>query len=664
MNTKEVSLFVRQIVPENTQYIGQWLGYDLPKVGHCIVDKGVTGCGYTEFCLTNSDNVILCSPRKLLLENKRDQHLSDPNILYLENKLDKEGLVDVNSMRSQLKSHMFTCWAKRLPCKIMVTYDSLKHIMSLFDSDGDLLFKKDDFVYVVDEFQCIFLDAFFKAQVELDFVMILQDVTNVIYLSATPMLKKYTDQMDEFKGLKYFELDWSQTGYVEKLVLQRKHIASITNQIGSIIDQYRKGNFPKKFVNGKWYESREAVFYVNSVTDILRVITKKGLTPADTLIICSDQEKNRKKLKKYKFTIGTVPLKDQPCPMFMFCTKSVYVGVDMYSTSASTYIFADPNIESLALDISIDLPQIAGRQRNKENMFKNDISIFYRITRGSKALTYENFLNNKNSKIKKTNKALELWDIAEGNEDSDLATEVLREKFISDVIVSQYSRDFVSISCITNLPVHNKLIELADERAWEVIQKDYQDSINVTRAIDDVAEKRGSEKSIEYKDTVMVKADEFCENFFKLIDLQHKLKLYCEFRDKLTEEKEDSPEVLEYLNARIANKMFNYYYSAFGTEGCRAKGYNFSKLKSLIAIDLNKDNIKEKILATFFLGKTYTLAEIKEKLGKIYEELGLKKTPKATDLNKYFITKRADVFDKTAGKYINGLRLIDYAKED
>ena len=556
---------------------------------------------------------------------------------------------------------MFKCKASNLPCKIMVTYDSLKHIMSFFDKEENLIaYNRNDFVYVVDEFQCIFLDAFFKPEVELDFVMNLQSVSSVVYLSATPMLKKYTDQMDEFKGLRYYEIDWSESGYVEKIVLQRKHVASITNQIASIINQYRKGNYPKKFINGQWYESREAVFYVNSVTDILRVITKCGLTPADTLIICSDQEKNRKKLKKYKFTIGTVPLKDQPCPMFMFCTKSVYVGVDMYSTSASTYIFADPNIESLALDISIDLPQIAGRQRNKENMFKNDISIFYRITRESKKLTYENFLENKNNKISKTNEALELWTMAEKK--SDLATDVLREKFRSDVIVSQYSRDFVSISLITGKAVHNKLIELADDRAWEVIQEDYQDSINVTRALDDVAEKYGGEKTVEFTDATTILAEQFCNNFYKLSNFEDKLKLYCEFRDKLSEDKEDSPEMLNYLNARIENKMFNYFYSAFGTKGCRAKGFYYSRLKDLIEFDLNKDLAKEKILATFFLGKSYTLAEIKEKLGEIYKELGLKKTPKATDLSNYFIVKKTTAV--ISGKVVNVLNIIDYAKED
>ena len=76
MNKKEL------MVPKGTEFISDWKDYVIP-VGHCIVDKGVTGCGYTEMCLRNDLNVILCSPRKLLLKNKKQQHLADTNILYL-----------------------------------------------------------------------------------------------------------------------------------------------------------------------------------------------------------------------------------------------------------------------------------------------------------------------------------------------------------------------------------------------------------------------------------------------------------------------------------------------------------------------------------------------------------------------------------------------------
>lgn len=34
-------------VPHGIKYISEWGEYELPEGEHCIIDKGVTGCGYT-----------------------------------------------------------------------------------------------------------------------------------------------------------------------------------------------------------------------------------------------------------------------------------------------------------------------------------------------------------------------------------------------------------------------------------------------------------------------------------------------------------------------------------------------------------------------------------------------------------------------------------------
>ena len=74
------------IVPKNVRFISNWEGFELPNKPS-IIDKKVPGCGFTEYCLTNNENVVLCSPRKLLLNNKYRQHLGE--VFYVENKLDR-----------------------------------------------------------------------------------------------------------------------------------------------------------------------------------------------------------------------------------------------------------------------------------------------------------------------------------------------------------------------------------------------------------------------------------------------------------------------------------------------------------------------------------------------------------------------------------------------
>ena len=46
------------IIPKGIEFISDWKEYVLPK-GHCIVDKGITGCGYTEMCLRNEKNISI-----------------------------------------------------------------------------------------------------------------------------------------------------------------------------------------------------------------------------------------------------------------------------------------------------------------------------------------------------------------------------------------------------------------------------------------------------------------------------------------------------------------------------------------------------------------------------------------------------------------------------
>ena len=127
---------IELLVPEGIEFISNWKDYIMPK-GHCIVDKGVTGCGYTEMCLRNDMNVILCSPRKMLLENKRDQHILDENILYLENNLPTNPTdEDFDKFRKKMSDHIDKCGQLKKPIKFMITYDSSKYLIDLLISEG------------------------------------------------------------------------------------------------------------------------------------------------------------------------------------------------------------------------------------------------------------------------------------------------------------------------------------------------------------------------------------------------------------------------------------------------------------------------------------------------------------------------------------------------
>ena len=617
---------IKQVVPSgrDIKYISEWSEYKVPK-GHVIVDKGVTGCGYTEYTLTNNLPVVLCSPRKLLLENKSEQHQSDLNILYLKNEI--KDINDIALLRNKIRNHIFLCDEENLPIKFLVTYDSSHYIIDILKELGLLK----EFYFIIDEFQSIFLDAFFKSEVEFDFVEYLQECPNVLYLSATPMLDKYLEKVDTFRDLPFYQIDWSETGVVENIIIQRKFSTAVTTDCIKIVNQYLSGKYPSTFTSdNKIVFSTEAVFYFNSISDIIRVINKTGVTENQVNIICANDKENQDKLSKIGHSIGKIPLKGEPNKMFTFCTKTAYIGSDFYSDCASSYVFADPNIKSLALDISLDLPQIVGRQRNRENPFKNNIIIFYRTIRKTEMESYDLFLEKQNQRKDATQKLLDFYEKGTLGEQKEYI-----QKLKADIKLSKYENDFVSISKKTGKPVYNSFIEISQERGWEVSQKDYQDKISVTKSLESL-----TSNISEYQSDLEKEIQDFLDNkFYSTGIFKYKMKMYCEFMDKHNGNKE----VSDMIYFKIKDPKYRKYYNFYGTKGCSA--VNFEEKKLLLGmIDESKESeLSSVIYKKFKVGDRVIPGEVKIILQDIYRDLGIISKAKATDLGKYFKLARTKI---------------------
>ena len=606
---------IKQIVPQGIKYISEWKDYDLPR-GHVIVDKGVTGCGYTEYTLTNNLPTVLCSPRKLLLENKSEQHQNDLNILYLKNEI--KDINDIATLRNKIRNHIFLCDEENLPIKFLVTYDSSHYIIDIL-KELNLL---SDFYFIIDEFQSIFLDAFFKSSVEFDFVEYLQDCPNVLYLSATPMLDKYLEKVDTFKNLPFYEIDWSETNCVENIIIQRKFSTALTTDCIKIIKQYLEGKFPSTVIkDNKIIISTEAVFYFNSISDIIRIINKTNLLSSQVNIICADDKENQDKLSKIGHSIGKIPLKGETNKMFTFCTKTAYIGSDFYSDCASSYVFADPNIKSLALDISLDLPQIVGRQRNRENPFKNNIIIFYRTIRKAEMEDRETFDKTQEERREETQRLLDGFNKLSIDEQKSFIKKLERDSEL-------YIHDFVGISKKTGKPIYNSFVDIANERGWEVSQKDYQDKISVTKSLESL-----TSNISEYQSDLEKEVQDFLDNkFYSTGIFEKKMRMYCEFMDK----HQGNKEVSDIIYFKIKDPKYRKYYNFYGTEGCKAVGYIENKLKLGMINKSKESELSSVIYKKFKVGDRFVNKDIKQTLQGIYRDLGITSKAKATDLGKYF----------------------------
>jgi hypothetical protein len=613
----------------------------------------------------------------MLLENKKDQHEFD--VYLVVNEMDKESNIDkdlskvdknisvdlsVNleiSTNSEIYKRLYHeieeyCISRSingLPCKILVTYDSYRVVKDILEK----LNRFYTFYTIVDEFQSILHDSRFKSDTELKFLEYLKQSPTAYFVSATPMMDEYLEMLDEFKDLPYYELDWytEDLSRVIKPDLDVFVMRSVGEKMSEIIQKYLSGDFEEIVVlrNGipTKIVSTEAVFYVNSVNHITSIIKKNNLTPEQCNILCSKTDDNLKKIQKRlgkKFIIGEVPLEGDPHKMFTFCTRTVYLGADFYSLCARSFIFSDSNIDSLAVDISEDLPQILGRQRLKENPWKNNATFYYRSTANYREMKAEDFQKIINDKQKSTESLLRVYSSTFIESDKfELAL-----KYQKDAKASNYKDDYVAVNKIHTKdgniilkPVYNNLVLVNEIRAFKIQQIDYKDRFTVFSTV---------HNTLTRDDIVNQEVSEFLRIYTGLTTIYDKLKLLCEYGL--------SSDAINIVLGQIADSdEIKSYYLALGPKKLKALTYSKTYIKKELGIvTFSKELLNNTIHQNFNSGEKYTLANLKSKLGDLYSSINYIAVPKANDILEYFEVKEYKSTEIIEGikKRVRGYELL------
>ena len=215
------------------------------------------------------------------------------------------------------------------------------------------------------------------------------------------------------------------------------------------------------------------------------------------------------------------------------------------------------------------------------------------------------------------------------------------EDFEFPNIPSKYERDFISISKKTGEPVYNSFIDIANERSWEVSQKDYQDKISVTKSLESL-----TSNISEYQSDLEKEVQDFLDTkFYSTGIFEKKMKMYCEFMDL----HHGNKEVSDLIYFKIKDPKYRKYYNFYGTKGCRAVSYIESKLKLGMINESKESELSSVVYQKFKAGDRIIPGEVKIILQDIYRDLGITSKAKATDLGKYFTLKRTRVTlpDKT-----------------
>ena len=621
--------------------------------GSFVLDKKLTGCGATTMFLRDGYYSILCSPRLELMHCKAN----DPEFkgLVHEFRKSEDRSTSVFELQNQMMDYIkqmerayqnpFTPEAARKYPKILVSYDSFKHVAQRLAQEGIL----DRFRIVVDEFQTLMTDAAFKGDVEIEFIQNLSYSNQIIFLSATPYLENYLDQIPLFQQLPMVELEWPKeahkTANIQKLPYYRQ---SITKTINRIITKYQVEHyFEVKVVNGHEVFATEAVFFLNDVQKIITAIKQNGLTPDNTNIICARTDDNIKRIENIRdddgvrmgFTIGHVPKEGEPNKTFTFVTKCAFEGVDFYSDCAYTYIFSDITLKHLGLDISLDVPQIMGRQRNENNPFRHDASFFYKTSDDYTALSEPDFQARIMDKLSITDEWKKTFNSSSPKMQKSMAKKLRKsqdtDKCEDDFVVVYDDKVAGKVGIETNyLAMYNEI------RAWEIRNTTYISNCQVMSAIDETT------MSIADDPDVKLFLSQFPNDFVG------QMKLYCQ----AISARPDLRNMLDYL-PQIPIEIKRYY-NALGPDVIKSCSYIEARLRRLINTNSNKETLKDATEDAFIPGSFYPFKQVKAILSDIYRLLGIEKTAKASDLQNMEWMNVKVAQERIDGHKENGYRIL------
>ena len=670
------------IVPRGIRYLSEWNWFSLARFPKkFILDKQLPGCGFTNYSLSGPENVVLCSPRKVLLENKaysdkfKDEVYLVINEASIEASTDKdlipppcirditipiEYLVKVDKIVEEVVGENIDSTRGRIQCelehrekgvfhrlykeikeyieirrqqgkplKILVTYDSYRIVQAILK-----LLKVRDYYTVVDEYQVLLQDAVFKADVEVNFFGRLSEADRVCFVSATPMLEEYMNLLEEFNGLPYFTLDWA-TDDPERIVkpdLKVLTMKSVGTAALPIIRDYLIGNYKRAYRKNKGtgeveiIDSKECIIFLNSIRQMLNIISKAKLEPSQVNILCADTPNNRARIRRKlgsRWKIGKVPKENEPNKMFTFCTRTVYLGADFYSDNARTFIFSDSNIESLAVDIGEDLPQILGRQRSDANPWKNCATFFYRSTVERRNMTQESLSERIKEKKRRTSLLLSAYDrLVEQDEKF-----IIKDNYRKVAESYNYRDDYVSLK--DGVPVLNMFVLLNEIRSFRIQQIDYKDRVSIFSAIvNKLDPKMSKDDEFDPKDVL-----EFVKEYSSYSTYYDKMKALC--NNNL------SPIALQVaLNQLPGTDSLKMHFQTLGAERCKALGYSITSItRELSKVTYENDGLREAIYKEFEVGKEYLPDYLKRRITDLYREFGNVRTPLIKDLTDYFDLK-------------------------
>ena len=331
---------------------------DFPK--NCIFNKVKTGCGATTIALTNDENYIIAVPTTELIENKcYPINDKDGKVKFWKKHERKSGLSPVVDnlfglygdftieLKKKLNNYLSTTGIKKIIC----TYDKIAKLMEFIDAK--------EFKILIDEYHNLLKQYSFRDKAINGVLAHFKEFKSYCFISATPIPNNLKPAI--FNDIPEYIANWNTT---DEITVYPYH----TNTPYMIAAKFIKTYQSKDCLNVNGVESKEAYFFINSVTEIKAILKQTQLTEDNYRIICADNPKNRRTLEGY-----TISSSAEAPKKFNFITSKSFEGVDFHSETGLCFVVSNVMNRHTLVSIDMDIPQIVGRIRTKANPFRNKV---------------------------------------------------------------------------------------------------------------------------------------------------------------------------------------------------------------------------------------------------------------------------------------------------
>ena len=491
---------------------------------------------------------------------------------------DKNNKYEIFKCYGGTREQQFRKYAKEHKIyKIAVTYDSLDKLLKWMGNNTD------GWKLLIDEYHLILEDLDYRESAIMQMCWNIQKFKHYTFLSATPIDEEY--EVDFFKNLPHYKIIWAPG---LPITIRKIKATCLPLGLAKLIRIFKEEGISLPNINGELKKVEQLFIFLNSVTTIKQVIDTLELEEDEVKICCAKRQRNRLILGRFKQESAIAPNK-----RINFFTKKSFRGCNLFSNNGLIIVASDVHRTQTLVDITTTMEQISGRLRENDeyhNIFRNTMVHIY--STNNNVLTQAEF----NAEMcRKEDAAKRLLSLQEKADEKELSALIRRVNIENDILSIEDGR-----------LVRNELKRMAFIRKQK-IREAYKDGINLRAAYNN------SEKFVQAKQEYW---DKFDSLLARAVTISYE-KLLKDYLEHPSEQYEvEYPEFED----------FRRYLKETEMNSCR-----WNKDKMLKVVE-DKKKLQQAFRAIYTRGAFISNDEMKRLLTEQFNRLGIKLSPKATQI--------------------------------